>query len=722
MASNSPHQPSFTPIQQTQVSPPSGLQASPPNTGPSDAKRRRITRACDLCKSRKRRCTGDVPCLSCIGSAAKCTYLTSYNRGKTTFPPTSGLSGQAGPSGSGFESGNSAVGQTNGSQVSKWLDVVSAANGTQVTRADRQTTILEESRSGSPGATGQVLDGQYLGPSSPYAFIRRACRRLSPSNTGSTGLDMIYKSGLRFDESVPILQHGDRQPAGHKFSQPFPDAQNMRSLVKRYFEFASPTYRYLHEPTVCEWRERLQQEEEDYDARTAARTASLPGRCAAVVWLTAAIALSSVPEGAYEDEVNDTDAASIGSLLLETAEQLLREEEGRPTLESVQARLAQCQYLLCISRPGEAWYTLGTATQMMMAIGLHRRGTTPGGRKNTITRECSKRVFWSAYLLDAYLSGMLGRPHLIHDDDIDQELPTAVDDEQLTADGLDKKPPQKECSTAAAVMHAKLAVIIKRASREQTSITKSSDTSKVENAARLATQLAEWQKSLPLILSGAVHPSTLVPFFRRQVTILRIAKAHASMLIHRFAILSDPKQLPGIEMHIDECLNAALTCLDMIVEMAAENHMFAAFWNTHFVTFGALTIVYVWLIQRRIGRLPLSEAVPDTDDLAKQAEIVRMHLHRATNCNAPSLRYNMILEELSHEAQRCTEKVPADRQAEKGSEPEQRFDPSGSLLAGMDDQQPPEAGLPTPLDLDAVFDFPIDSDLWIQLDTFPFGE
>lgn len=37
--------------------------------------------------------------------------------------------------------------------------------------------------------------------------------------------------------------------------------------------------------------------------------------------------------------------------------------------------------------------------------------------------DCRKRVFWSAYTLDRYLSVILGRPRIFRDEDIDQSLP-----------------------------------------------------------------------------------------------------------------------------------------------------------------------------------------------------------------------------------------------------------------------------------------------------------
>jgi hypothetical protein len=43
-----------------------------------------------------------------------------------------------------------------------------------------------------------------------------------------------------------------------------------------------------------------------------------------------------------------------------------------------------------------------------------------------------KRVFWSSYIMDKYLSSALGRPQLLRDEDIDQPLPLYVEDENLS--------------------------------------------------------------------------------------------------------------------------------------------------------------------------------------------------------------------------------------------------------------------------------------------------
>lgn len=114
-------------------------------------------------------------------------------------------------------------------------------------------------------------------------------------------------------------------------------------------------------------------------------------------------------------------------------------ETGPPKLETIQARLGQCLYLLSSSRANECWYAFGTALQLVTALGLHRKqaaatkklGKTAGTTTAYLEHELRKRVFWSAYTIDKYLSVMFGRPRSLHDEDIDQELPDVVDDEDI---------------------------------------------------------------------------------------------------------------------------------------------------------------------------------------------------------------------------------------------------------------------------------------------------
>lgn len=156
------------------------------------------------------------------------------------------------------------------------------------------------------------------------------------------------------------------------------------------------------------------------------------------------------------DTVRSLLTVSSGLLFAE-AERRLSKETGHVRLESVQARLAQCIYLLASSRINQAWYIFGTATQMILALGLHRKrfSQTSVAASQLIEVECRKRVFWSAYTLDRYLSVILGRPRIFRDEDVDQQLPDRVNDADLATGAVKSKSAYNQCVSDGPVFHAK---------------------------------------------------------------------------------------------------------------------------------------------------------------------------------------------------------------------------------------------------------------------------
>ncbi|CAD6499345.1 BgTH12-03475, partial [Blumeria graminis f. sp. triticale] len=54
----------------------------PSNTSTSPPKRRRISRACDVCRKRKVKCDGKQPCTHCMSNNLVCTYNRPSNRQK----------------------------------------------------------------------------------------------------------------------------------------------------------------------------------------------------------------------------------------------------------------------------------------------------------------------------------------------------------------------------------------------------------------------------------------------------------------------------------------------------------------------------------------------------------------------------------------------------------------------------------------------------------------
>lgn len=105
------------------------------------------------------------------------------------------------------------------------------------------------------------------------------------------------------------------------------------------------------------------------------------------------------------------------------------------SLTSVQARLTQCCYLLTQSRINHCWNLFGTVSRLALAIGLNRKNRRTDGMSGNskIEAECRRRTFWSAYTMDTFLSGALGRPRSFHNDDIDAELPAMLEDHEMSS-------------------------------------------------------------------------------------------------------------------------------------------------------------------------------------------------------------------------------------------------------------------------------------------------
>lgn len=186
----------------------------------------------------------------------------------------------------------------------------------------------------------------------------------------------------------------------------------------------------------------------------------------------------------------------------------------------------------------------------------------------------------------------------------------------------------------------RIAQIIGSISRQVYTIRKTSDEDRAVAAYRLTLRIKEWRDSLPHHL-GSVSPSLLLPRYRRQAVILKLAYHHAIMHASRPFLLHGSSLESAASVHVRDCLAAAHGALEIANGMACEGPMFNAFWWTHYVVYCALVVVYMFEIQQKRQQI-ISESRSDLD----LAERCRVHLSRATATNSPSRRYGVILEEL----------------------------------------------------------------------------
>ncbi|KAK1984706.1 fungal-specific transcription factor domain-containing protein [Colletotrichum cereale] len=636
-------------------------------TGPAGNRRKlqKVSRACDFCKQRKAKCSGTIPCDKCTRKGLTCLYDAKYSRGRPPTPPPSSAAWSTGSNAGASHRGSVSVAGPEEPavlyQTTEPAERKAAPLSSRSLRSQVRDSQGPASRA-SPELGMAEIQGQIFDPTSGVTFLHRAWKRLSRHDSSIVSDELSAST-----EGQPLMLAGDKPlppiTDDDVAGLALPDSRELQDLLALYFDVCIATYRVLHRPSVEAWLSVMV----DNLGRGKPVWEDI-GRGKASVVLTA-LAVST----AHQEKSNGSNSPESETLSLAKSDrlfcvglQLSERETGLPRLESAQSRLIQVLYLLTTSRMNRAWYAFGNALQIISALGMHRKTAKKrhlsAGSADYIQAQCRMRTFWTAYVLDKYLGVILGRPRHFHDDDIDQDYPDRIDDEDMTAQGpVERSEEHPDCHIDALIFHAKIAQIIGDTSREVYSIKPISERERAAAAHRLSEKMHSWRASLPPHL-GSIRPSMLIPSFRRQATVLKLAYSHAVMHANRLFLLGNNPG-SGSGGQVAECVGAARTVLETVDGMAAEGPIFHAFWWTQYVTFCALLVTYVWDIRRkRRGGGGLSvegesegEGEGEGEGRAKHARLMDLaercqtHLAHATASNSPSRRYAIILEEFRTE-------------------------------------------------------------------------
>lgn len=185
-------------------------------------------------QSRKKlRCTGTLPCNSCNRAGRKCEYNADYNRGKLPTVPIS--QPPAAPEGNDQQRQLTFAGESAGSPP---LPQPPLAPSLNVPASNPRGNNGSSRASPEPHQTD--LEGHYVGPSSGVSFLSRAQRKLY--------------NHLSLPLNTPIFTFGDAPlPSCEPNLMILPLRSEADSLVARYFDFAFPTHRFLHQQQIQSW-------------------------------------------------------------------------------------------------------------------------------------------------------------------------------------------------------------------------------------------------------------------------------------------------------------------------------------------------------------------------------------------------------------------------------------------------------------------------------------
>ncbi len=207
----------------------------------------------------------------------------------------------------------------------------------------------------------------------------------------------------------------------------------------------------------------------------------------------------------------------------------------------------------------------------------------------------------------------------------------------------------------------RLAMIVSKISSDLYPTNKNPGTDLIQIAQQITAKLKAWKESLPPFLEPEkVDPNMLIPIFQCQSTVLRLAYLSALILANRPSLLSNFADLnrsqnpPSGELDssLKECIDAALAVVDTVNGFIEQSRMRKPFWFTHYISFCAISSLYVYAIQQS-----QSGGQPGWSDIASNAHL--QHFEAAERCqrniyattapSSPFRRYNIILDELKKE-------------------------------------------------------------------------
>lgn len=187
-------------------------------------------------------------------------------------------------------------------------------------------------------------------------------------------------------------------------------------------------------------------------------------------------------------------------------------------LRQLQALTFMIIFLQSSAKLSVCYAYIGVALRSALRMGLHRCFNE---NFSTIEAETRKRVFWVIRKMDTYVGALLGLPHSLEDDQIDQEFPAAVDDEYITERRIIPMPEGSISVMAAANAHTTLVYIlakivkyiypVKVSSRtNQQGQTVKSYSVSYSKIVEIEHDLQEWQDQLPHRLKPGGDASRLV--------------------------------------------------------------------------------------------------------------------------------------------------------------------------------------------------------------------
>ncbi|KAF2275811.1 uncharacterized protein EI97DRAFT_442809 [Westerdykella ornata] len=425
-----------------------------------DPKRRRIARACDMCRKKKIKCDGKMPaCTHCQNYKTECIFTQVE---KKRQPPKGakyieGLENRLARMESLMRLSGVLPEDDDGSTDLATLERRLAERATQrqaaeggtpaaTTAGDRRASsaqpaqkhgapvqpALPSPRSGTASreqsqppkddkdedtladmmcslVTNNYGETRYIGSSSGFSIFSPKGIQWVNEKTGDNSFqEMISTAAIDDNKWIQWKPEVFQDLFKRRVYRPLPPKPEALSLLKDYFENFNCMFPLFHEPTFMHLVDK-HYSNEPYEGSG--------------WWASLNIALAFAHRLRVMSNLVPQEEDEKADQYLKNAMAVQVELTMRNTdLLSVQALLGIALFLLGTPNPQSTYFFVAAALRLSHSIGLHKKGS--GFNLNASEVEQRKRVFWIAYILDKDICLRSGRPPVQDDDDMNVELPS----------------------------------------------------------------------------------------------------------------------------------------------------------------------------------------------------------------------------------------------------------------------------------------------------------
>ncbi|KAF2824598.1 hypothetical protein CC86DRAFT_446796 [Ophiobolus disseminans] len=423
----------------------------------SDPKRRRIARACDMCRKKKIKCDGKMPsCTHCQNYKTECIFtqvekkrqppkgakyieglenrlarMESLMRLSGVLPDDDDGStdlatlekrftdraGQSTPRHSMDERHASMAPQTGTNTASgtpAQPALPSPRSGTASPEPEKQANgeVKEEDALAEMMCslvTNNCGETRYIGSSSGFSIFSPKGIQWVNDKTGDNSFrEMISTAAVEDNKWISWRPDVFQDIFKRRVYKQLPPKHEALSLLKDYFENFNCMFPLFHEPTFMHLVEK-HYSDDPYEGSG--------------WWASLNVALAFAHRLRVMSNLVPAEEDEKAWQYLKNAMSVMVELTMRNTdLLSVQALLGIGLFLLGTPNPQPTYFFIATAMRLAHSIGLHKKGAN--FNLNSAEVEQRKRVFWIAYMLDKDICLRSGRPPIQDDDDMNVELPS----------------------------------------------------------------------------------------------------------------------------------------------------------------------------------------------------------------------------------------------------------------------------------------------------------